>query len=265
MLPIYLRHRRPDPGVGGRPRLGVHHRRDRPDRRVRRARTSASSRRGRRCWARWPASRSRSSRCGRPPRCGRRRGSRCPVLGAHPRRLHHRHPAAGQLPGRPRGAAGRHGDRLDRRLHVASDDVERRRPRPSRSASRRCNVDLLFERARRDLAAARHRHPARHLQLHRGHDQRRERGGGRRQLQPAPASCSPTAPARSSARRSARPFPPAVYIGHPGWKAAGGRTGYSLATGVVIALLCFLGLFGAARRAAARCRRSCRSCSTSAC
>jgi AGZA family xanthine/uracil permease-like MFS transporter len=40
------------------------------------------------------------------------------------------------------------------------------------------------------------------------------------------------------------PFPPAVYIGHPGWKAAGGRTGYSLVSGVVIALLCFLGLFG---------------------
>ncbi|KJE24930.1 permease [Frankia torreyi] len=40
------------------------------------------------------------------------------------------------------------------------------------------------------------------------------------------------------------PFPPAVYIGHPGWKAAGGRTGYSLATGIVIAVLCFLGLFG---------------------
>ncbi|CAI7980684.1 putative MFS transporter, AGZA family, xanthine/uracil permease [Frankia sp. Hr75.2] len=39
------------------------------------------------------------------------------------------------------------------------------------------------------------------------------------------------------------PFPPAVYIGHPGWKAAGGRTGYSLATGAVIALLCFLGMF----------------------
>ena len=29
------------------------------------------------------------------------------------------------------------------------------------------------------------------------------------------------------------PFPPAVYIGHPGWKAVGGRIGYSLATGVV--------------------------------
>jgi AGZA family xanthine/uracil permease-like MFS transporter len=39
------------------------------------------------------------------------------------------------------------------------------------------------------------------------------------------------------------PFPPAVYIGHPGWKAAGGRTTYSLASGVVIALLCFLGMF----------------------
>ncbi|MGH3977224.1 MAG: hypothetical protein ACRDS9_28510, partial [Pseudonocardiaceae bacterium] len=40
------------------------------------------------------------------------------------------------------------------------------------------------------------------------------------------------------------PFPPAVYIGHPGWKEAGGRTTYSLASGVVIALMCFLGLFG---------------------
>ncbi|MCD0449550.1 solute carrier family 23 protein [Actinocorallia sp. API 0066] len=39
------------------------------------------------------------------------------------------------------------------------------------------------------------------------------------------------------------PFPPAVYIGHPGWKAAGGRSSYSLATGVVIALFCFLGFF----------------------
>jgi len=39
------------------------------------------------------------------------------------------------------------------------------------------------------------------------------------------------------------PFPPAVYIGHPGWKAAGGRTTYSLASGIVIALMCFLGLF----------------------
>ncbi|MDQ3128225.1 MAG: regulator [Chloroflexota bacterium] len=40
------------------------------------------------------------------------------------------------------------------------------------------------------------------------------------------------------------PFPPAVYIGHPGWKAVGGRIGYSLATGVVIGLICLLGLVG---------------------
>ncbi len=38
------------------------------------------------------------------------------------------------------------------------------------------------------------------------------------------------------------PFPPAVYIGHPGWKAMGGRIGYSLFTGLGVALMCFLGL-----------------------
>ena len=40
------------------------------------------------------------------------------------------------------------------------------------------------------------------------------------------------------------PFPPAVYIGHPGWKQAGGRIGYSLVTGIVVAVLCFSGLVG---------------------
>jgi AGZA family xanthine/uracil permease-like MFS transporter len=39
------------------------------------------------------------------------------------------------------------------------------------------------------------------------------------------------------------PFPPAVYVGHPGWKAAGGRVSYSLATGIVIFLLCVFGMF----------------------
>jgi adenine/guanine/hypoxanthine permease len=33
------------------------------------------------------------------------------------------------------------------------------------------------------------------------------------------------------------PFPPAVYIGHPGWKEAGGRTTYSLASGVVAGMV----------------------------
>ena len=47
------------------------------------------------------------------------------------------------------------------------------------------------------------------------------------------------------------PFPPAVYVGHPGWKAAGGRIGYSLATGVVDRAAVLLRAVRAARRAAA--------------
>ena len=40
------------------------------------------------------------------------------------------------------------------------------------------------------------------------------------------------------------PFPPAVYIGHPGWKQVGGRVGYSLVTGIVVAVVCVTGLVG---------------------
>ena len=61
------------------------------------------------------------------------------------------------------------------------------------------------------------------------------------------------------------PFPPAVYIGHPGWKAAGGRT--SLLARVrrrdradVLPRACS----GCSARCC-RCPRSCRSCSTSGC
>lgn len=38
------------------------------------------------------------------------------------------------------------------------------------------------------------------------------------------------------------PFILAVYIGHPGWKAMGGRIGYSAATGVMVILLCWFGI-----------------------
>jgi len=38
------------------------------------------------------------------------------------------------------------------------------------------------------------------------------------------------------------PFMLAVYIGHPGWKAMGGRAGYSFATGVMVIVLCWLGI-----------------------
>jgi AGZA family xanthine/uracil permease-like MFS transporter len=38
------------------------------------------------------------------------------------------------------------------------------------------------------------------------------------------------------------PFINAVYIGHPGWKAMGGRIGYSAATGLMVILLSWFGL-----------------------
>jgi AGZA family xanthine/uracil permease-like MFS transporter len=38
------------------------------------------------------------------------------------------------------------------------------------------------------------------------------------------------------------PYINAVYIGHPGWKAMGGRIGYSAATGVMVILLSWFGI-----------------------
>jgi AGZA family xanthine/uracil permease-like MFS transporter len=38
------------------------------------------------------------------------------------------------------------------------------------------------------------------------------------------------------------PFINAVYIGHPGWKAMGGRIGYSAATGIAVIMLSWLGV-----------------------
>lgn len=40
------------------------------------------------------------------------------------------------------------------------------------------------------------------------------------------------------------PFPTTVYIGHPGWKGLGARSGYSIINGAVITILCFTGLMG---------------------
>lgn len=37
-------------------------------------------------------------------------------------------------------------------------------------------------------------------------------------------------------------FPTTIYIGHPGWKQMGAGWGYSILNGIVISLLCFLGL-----------------------
>jgi AGZA family xanthine/uracil permease-like MFS transporter len=38
------------------------------------------------------------------------------------------------------------------------------------------------------------------------------------------------------------PFINAVYIGHPGWKAMGGRIGYSAVTGLTVVVLCWFGI-----------------------
>ena len=42
------------------------------------------------------------------------------------------------------------------------------------------------------------------------------------------------------------PFINAVYIGHPGWKAIGGRIGYSAATGVMVLVLSWFGILALA-------------------
>ncbi len=38
------------------------------------------------------------------------------------------------------------------------------------------------------------------------------------------------------------PFPTTIYIGHPGWKALGARTGYSVLNGIFMTILCLFGL-----------------------
>ncbi|MCC6356213.1 MAG: NCS2 family permease [Verrucomicrobiae bacterium] len=43
-------------------------------------------------------------------------------------------------------------------------------------------------------------------------------------------------------------FPTTIYIGHPGWKAMGARSGYSLANGLVVTALCLFGGIGAVMR-----------------
>ena len=60
------------------------------------------------------------------------------------------------------------------------------------------------------------------------------------------------------------PFINAVYIGHPGWKAMGGRIGYSAATGIMVIVLSWFGVISLLL-ASYRWWRSRRSCSTSAC
>ena len=172
----------PDRGLDGRPRMGLHHRRDHPHRRLRGPGDPAlhaprgAARHARRHLADLHLDAARRADVGGDvDRAARARD--------HHHRLHRERAAAGQFPGRPRGAARRHDGRLDRRLHVG------RQRHPVGRADRRRSAVAEPRPARRrpvgHLAAARHRHPARHLQLHRGDEQRGERRGGGRQVQPA--------------------------------------------------------------------------------
>lgn len=43
-------------------------------------------------------------------------------------------------------------------------------------------------------------------------------------------------------------FPTTLYIGHPGWKALGARTGYSTLNGLAVGLLCLTGSMAALAR-----------------
>ena len=111
-----------------------------------------------------------------------------------------------------------------------------RRPRPPRRPA--------VLRAGAPGAAAGHRHPAGRLQLHRGHEQRGERRGRRRRLQPAQRAARRRRRRLSSARRSARRSRPrSTSATRAGRTPAAGPATRSPAAWS-IGILCFLGLFG---------------------
>ena len=167
-------------------------------------------------------------------------GSRLPVLGIIIVGFFTGREAAGQLPGRrsPRCCVGTAIGWIGGYMSApdVSDAAKDIALRPPVARTSTCS-----RRPRGALAAAGHGDPAGHLQLHRGDEQRRERGGRGRQLQPAQRAAGRRHRRRRRLRarlaRSRRPSTSAS----PGWKEAGGRICYSLATGVVIFLLCFLG------------------------
>ena len=178
----------PDPRLAGGPRLGVHHRRDRAVRRVRGSdhpQIYAARRHARH--ARRHLDRLHLDAAGVPDVGGAL--GRVRRVRHHPDQLDRQRPPAGRPAGRARSRDRRHRDRLDRGaarlvgLHGALGG------RPVAQPVRAAPAAVLDRRVQgpgRHLAAARDRDPARRLQFHRGHEQRRECGRGRRQLQSAP-------------------------------------------------------------------------------
>ena len=86
-----------------------------------------------------------------------------------------------------------------------------------------------------------HRDPVRHLRSGRGDGQRRERRGRRRSY-PTTRVLTADGVVSLIGCLMGNPFINAVYIGHPGWKAMGGRIGYSAATGVMVIVLSWFGI-----------------------
>ena len=166
------------------------------------------------------------------------------------------------IPGRPGGAPGRHGHRLDRRLHVRPRRGAgglRHRDRHSGPAPRHADQWTGGRRA-----AAGHRDPAGRLQLHRGDEQRRECCGRRRQLQPAQR---PARRRRGCGHRLGFRFTFPARRLHRASGLEGRRRSHRLLAGQRCRHrnLLLPRSFRDSRRAACRYRRSCRSCSTSVC
>ena len=214
-------HRGPDAGLGGRTGLGVRDRRHRDDRRVRRPVHPQDHPAG--GDARHPGRHLDHLHLDAAGRADLGGGLDRPA-GArhHPGRLLHQHAAARRHPGRPGRAAGRHRDRLDRRLHVGARTCRQAVSRHRHRDARRC-TSTCCSTACRNLAPL----LATAIPL------------GVYNFTEAMSNVESAAAAGDSYNlRSVlladgagaiigsalgSPFPPAVYIGHPGWKAAGGR------------------------------------------
>ena len=125
-------------------------------------------------------------------------------------------------------------------------------------------IDMLFNGLQGSGPAAGHRNTVGRLQLHRGDEQRRERGGGRRQLQPAQRAAGRRRRRRASVRRSARRSRPRSTSAIPAGRtpAAGPATRWPAAWSSESSAS---SAFSGCSTRCCRCRRSCRSCSTSAC
>ena len=86
-----------------------------------------------------------------------------------------------------------------------------------------------------------HRDPVRHLRSGRSDGQRRKCRSRRRRF-PTTRVLTADGVVSLIGCLMGNPFINAVYIGHPGWKAIGGRIGYSAATGVMVLMLSWFGI-----------------------